>query len=129
MRITLTVAGVILAWALAGCRIDADVSISGVVGGLQQGDSVFVTLSRDWDGDAVPPISFTMDNEGRFALRFSISGRPRPIAFVKNGELLAHLEWKDASGYAPVLEDKVSGKEFPVTVVSDQFLKAKIHLP
>ncbi|MBD3239399.1 MAG: hypothetical protein GF331_02350 [Chitinivibrionales bacterium] len=129
MRITGTVTALLFAAIVIGCRNDADVSISGNVNGLQEGDSVFVTLSRDWEDGGVPPISFTMDAEGRFALRFSISGRPQPITFVKNGELLASLEWKDASGYAPVLVERVSGKEFPVSVVSEQFLKARIQIP
>ena len=117
------------ALALAGCKKTAGVSVSGTIAGVQEGDSVFVTLSRDWDKGVVAPISFQMDNEGRFALRFTISGTPPPVTFVKNNQAVARLEMKDAWGYAPVLVDRIGGKEFPVTVVSEGYLTAKVSVP
>jgi hypothetical protein len=129
MRVRTAVAVASMVVALAGCKKSADVSVSGTISGIQEGDSVFVTLSRDWDKGVVAPISFQIDREGRFALRIVISGTPSPVTFVKNNQALARLELKDAWGYAPVLVDRIGGKEFPVTVVSEGYLTAKVQLP
>lgn len=115
--------------AVAGCKGDADVNIVGNLGPLVPGDSVFVTLSRDWDKGVVAPVSFDINSEGKFVLRFHVHNRPEPVTFVKNDSALACLEFKDTWGYAPVLVDKLSKKEFAVEVVSDEFLKAKVVLP
>ena len=129
MRFRTAVAVMAVAAALAGCKKTADVSVTGSIAGLQEGDSVFVTLSRDWDKGVVAPVSFQVDREGRFALRLSVTGTPPPITFVKNNQALARLELKDAWGYAPVLVDRIGGKEFPVTVVSEGYLTAKVQVP
>jgi hypothetical protein len=82
--------GAILVAAWIGCKNSADVTISGTIGGLTPEDTVFVTLSKDWERQRVPPISFDINPDGRFALRTTIATRPPPITFVKNGQLLAH---------------------------------------
>lgn len=117
------------ALALGGCRNTADVSIGGTLNGLQEGDSVFVTLSRDWDRGVVAPISFQIDEQGRFALRFEVTGSAPPVTFVKNGTAAARFEFKDTWGYAPVIVEKLSGKEFPVTVKSEGILSARVTIP
>jgi hypothetical protein len=129
MRALLAIALVTAALAV-GCKKTADVSVTGRLSGVNEGDSVFVTLSREWDRGITPPISFEMDAEGKFAIRLSVGNPPPPLTFVKNDSAVARLEFKDTWGYAPVLVDRIGGKEFPVTVISESLLSAKgVNLP
>jgi hypothetical protein len=126
--LALATLSVALVAVLMACKNSADVYITGSMAELSPKDSVYVTLSRNWERETVSPASFSVDPGGQFALRIDITGRPPPITFVRNGELLARLEFKDTWGYTPVLRDKVGGKEFPVEVVSESFLRAKVLL-
>jgi len=115
---------------LGGCRKSADVTVTGRIDGVAESDSLFVTLSRDWSRGVVAPISFEYDAEGKFALRFEVSNPPPPLTFVRNGTAIARLEFKDTWSFAPVLVDRIGGKEFPVTVVSEAVLNAKhVNIP
>ncbi len=129
MRVWVSLVAMMVA-AAVGCRKSADVSVTGTLSGVLETDSVFVTLSRDWDRGTRAPISFEIDADGRYAIRLSVTSPPPPITFVKNDSAIARLEFRDTWGYAPVLVDRMSGREFPVTVVSELLLNAKqVNLP
>jgi hypothetical protein len=129
MSIRAAIVAVCVAMALAGGRNEADVSINGTIAGLAPGDSVFVTLSRDWNKGVVAPVLFQLDEGGKFALRMQIGSPPPPVTFVRNGTALARLEFKDTWGYSPIVVDKIGGKEFPLTVKSEGFLTGRVALP
>jgi hypothetical protein len=111
----------------AGCKQEADVTITGSISGLVDEDSVFVTLSRDWKHGVVAPVLFNLDPTGRFALKFPVKGKPPPVTFVKNGEVMAQLEFRGPWGYNPKLADKVSGNKFPVVIAGLGRLKADVQ--
>jgi hypothetical protein len=101
--------------ALTGCDRSCTVTIKGVIGTFQQGDSVYATLARNWHTIEEPTV-FTLYQEGRFTLTHRVEGSAPTVTIVKNGRKHAELELEDLWRYHPSVIDKVSGRKFPLTI-------------
>lgn len=119
--------GLTLAVLQSGCERSCTVTIRGVIAGLQESDSVYVTLARNWDRREEPTV-FSTYQGGRFKIVHRVEGSPPTMTIVKNGEKFAELELDDLWRYHPSVVDKVSGKKFPLTINREGDVTGSIEL-
>ncbi len=115
------------AWAIA-CDGRGNVLITGKLTEYSPRDSVFVTLTHNWESILMAPTRFDVQKTGRFELEFTVGRRAPPITFIKNRTVYAKLTVQGLWEHSPVLIDEISGKVFDLKYEENGQFTARIEL-
>jgi hypothetical protein len=100
-----------------GCNGRGNVLITGkILEYNRRTDSVFVSLTHNWESIMLSPDRFDMRPDGTFELEFRVGSNPPPVTFVKNRSVYAKLMLKSLWDPSPVVIDEVRNKIFDVRV-------------
>jgi hypothetical protein len=91
-------------------------------------DSIFVTLTHNWESIMLAPDNFTIKSNGRFELQFRVGRNPPPVTFIKNRSVYAKLMLKSLWDPSPVIIDEVRNEIFDVKVKENGLFTAKVDL-
>ena len=115
--------------AAIGCTGRGKVLISGTITDYVHGrDSIFVSLTQNWESIRLAPSRFGMRPDGSFELEFSVGKNPPPASFIKNNTLYARLMLKSLWDPSPVIIDDVRNKIFDVQVKENGLFVAQVEL-
>lgn len=117
-----------IAILIYACNNRQSVVISGTISEFHRGDTVYVTLTKNWESIRSAPDNFSIDKKGNFVLEFSVGRIPPPITFVKNGTLHARLSMHNILEYSPIVVDEMSGNAFKINVGTDGIARAEVKL-
>ena len=128
MRVLLLCTPLLLAAVLGGCDGRANVLITGRLTDYGPRDSVWVSLTDNWEYVKMAPTRFNIQSSGAFELEFTVGKVPPPVTIVKNGEVYAKLKIHNLWDHSPVIIDEVRGKIFDITIKENSLFTARVEL-
>ena len=110
------------------CKYGSDVRITGTITHYVQGDTIFVSLTSNWESIRRAPRHFSIDESGRYELAFSVGRKPPPVTFIKNGIVYAKLTLQNFKDHSPVIVDEMRSKVVEIQMTGDDEFQAEIDL-
>jgi hypothetical protein len=92
---------------LAGCDGRADVIITGKISKWSKRDTMYVSLTRNWESIRLDPKRFDVKRNGAYELEFSVGRNPPPVTFVRNNSAYAVLTLNNLRGPSPLAVDEI----------------------
>jgi hypothetical protein len=114
--------------AAIGCDGRGDVLIRGTIADYRARDSIFVSLTHNWEQIQLAPTRFNIQGSGYYELEFTVGRRPPPVTFVKNGEVYAKLIIHSLWEPSPVIIEEIRNEVFDVKVQQNGLFVAEVDL-
>ena len=128
MRVQLIYTPLLLAAILGGCDGRANLLITGRLTDYGPRDSVWVSLTDNWEYVKMAPTRFNSQPSGTFELEFTVGKVPPPVTIVKNGEVYAKLKIHSLWDPSPAIIDEVRGKIFDIKIKENGLFTARVEL-
>jgi hypothetical protein len=112
----------------SGCFQTYHVVVEGSLEEYRRGDSVFVSLTKNWESIRLAPDRFEIKPNGSFVLEFAVRCAPPPVTFVKNGKTYAMLTVHNLRDPCPFVVDEDRGKTFDISVDKKRSARVKVRL-
>jgi hypothetical protein len=93
-----------------GCENRAHVIITGKVPRWGKRDTMFVSLTKNWESIRLAPDRFEILRNGEFELEFTTGRNPPPVTFIRNREAYAVLTINNLDGPSPMIVDEMRNK-------------------
>jgi hypothetical protein len=127
-RNTLRTFALALLLGSASCLQPWTVIIEGTVSEYRNRDSVFVSLTSNWESIQLAPDRFTIDAKGQFTLQFKVWGAPPPVTFIKNNHEYARLSVRGLRDPSPYVYDETNGTTYELRIDSKKTARVKVKL-
>lgn len=111
----------VIACVLAGCDGRGNVLMTGTIHGWSDRDTMYVTLTRNWEQIRLAPKRFQVMPTGYFELEFGVGRNPPPVTFIRNNRIYAILTLQNLWDQSPVVLDETRGTVFDVRYENRQF--------
>jgi|GEM_PF-5695667 len=105
----------------AGCDGRGNVLMTGTITAWSGRDTMYVTLTRNWEQIRMAPKRFMVQPSGYFELEFTVGRNPPPVTFIKNNSVYAVLTLRNLWDESPVVIDETRNTVFDVRCDNGQF--------